>query len=470
MTKDIGLRGASRRDFVRGVFAASAALGLGPARAYDVLEKMGGSALADTGTTSNKFVHCILGNGAGSMATTMFPLPILIESPNAMFSIDDPAKYAKMTLANGNKMYHRVVDGKPIFEKRPWTAFISGVAQAHSNFPAFANNNSNISVGGTGEMSSCASALQNTQAALVPLISIQRGGAAANLNPVAPGAPAAAQVANADAMVSLFSSAASRLMARLQPAVNQTLFQQYYTAFLGLAVYGDKPTYARAKSDAKVALSLVVKNLASQLQPDPMQLQRWAGGSTLIATDNKFTDMARSLSIGLNAFKLGLTSQIIFNAFNNDPHGHWAQTAAQYTEQNDVFSRIWNGFYTDADAIVDSQGRKLGDHIVSAFTNDTPKTPFNRVNWGDGNTANYLYVQGLGHIQPGWIGDQLNQNSRINFDPATGKQNAAVATTLSTSASIAATLFAVNGGGPSTDPIRPFFSLDFSGIINKSLT
>ena len=49
MKKDIGLRGASRRDFVRGVFTASAALGLGPTRALDMLERLVGEVGREAG-------------------------------------------------------------------------------------------------------------------------------------------------------------------------------------------------------------------------------------------------------------------------------------------------------------------------------------------------------------------------------------------------------------------------------------
>lgn len=55
---------------------------------------------------------------------------------------------------------------------------------------------------------------------------------------------------------------------RLVPSTNQALFSQYYTAFLGLAQWGDKPTYARSQSDAKLALSLVVQEPGPKLM-DP---------------------------------------------------------------------------------------------------------------------------------------------------------------------------------------------------------
>lgn len=52
----------------------------------------------------------------------------------------------------------------------------------------------------------------------------------------------------------------------LAPSTNQALFSQYYTAFLGLAAWGDKPTYAGSKSDAKLALSLVVNELGNTVK------------------------------------------------------------------------------------------------------------------------------------------------------------------------------------------------------------
>jgi hypothetical protein len=70
------LRGPSRRDFVRGVLTASAALGLGPTRALEVLDQMGGSALAAEGCAkASRVVNLVAGNGGLAWFTLLWPVP-----------------------------------------------------------------------------------------------------------------------------------------------------------------------------------------------------------------------------------------------------------------------------------------------------------------------------------------------------------------------------------------------------------
>ena len=52
-------------------------------------------------------------------------------------------------------------------------------------------------------------------------------------------------------MVGLFSPSASTLMTRLAPDNNRALFQQYYSAFLGLAKWAKHPAYDRVRTDVQ---------------------------------------------------------------------------------------------------------------------------------------------------------------------------------------------------------------------------
>jgi hypothetical protein len=59
------LRGASRRAFLRGATAVGAALGWGPSKLLDFIERGAGTAAADCTTTSIQNLVVIVGAGGG---------------------------------------------------------------------------------------------------------------------------------------------------------------------------------------------------------------------------------------------------------------------------------------------------------------------------------------------------------------------------------------------------------------------
>lgn len=465
MTRDTGLRGTSRRDFIRGVFAASAALGLGPTRAFDILDKMGGSALADVGTPAF-MVNIVLGTGALSRATVIFPVPRIVEQNQGDYAIDGPQRFRRIMLANGRKLYSRVVDGKPVFEKRPFTVMVAGSAQAHSTFPGFNGNTVQITQDGGGNIFSAASVIQRSLNALIPAIGIQRNGQSPNFAPVAAGAPAPSLVPDGQAMVDLFSSAASRLMTRLAPSSNQELFRQYHTAFMGLTQWAERPTYERARGDSRTALGLVVKNLATELAVKSGQVADWGG--QVAQTDARLKALTEALIVTANAFRLGLCAQVTLPAFNDDPHGAFAGNP---TDLFDGLARVLQRFQSELDNTPDptNPGKKIGDRVVLTMSGDTPKNPYQRNGWPDGTPGgmNLLFVQGAGLLQPGWIGD-VQPNARVNWDPVTGQDNMNTPTAVCTSAACGAVLYAVSGG--KKDSVRPYYSGPMDGAIIQSLT
>jgi len=465
--KDIGLRGASRRDFIRGVLAASAAFGLGPTRALEMLDHMGGSALADA-ASPYYMVNIVLGTGALSRATVIWPVPMVIEQNQPNFAIDGPVntRFQKADLPGGRKLYNRVVDGKPVFAGKPWTVFVAGTSQAHSAFPAFNGNTVQITQNGNANMFAAASQLQNALHALIPSIGVQNGGQNPNFNPVPPGTSAPSIVPNGNAMVGLFSSSASQLASRLKPDANQALFSQYHTAFLGLARWAGRPTYERVRGDVRTAMGLVVKNLASELAVKPGQVAQWGG--SIAQSDDRLRAITEVLIVTANAFRLGLTAQVTLPAFNDDPHGAFAGNP---TDLFDGFARSLQSFQNTLDMTNDpvQSGKRVGDRLVMTLSGDTTKDPFQRNGWPDGTPGgvNLLFVQSSGLLQPGWIGD-VNPNGRVNWNPTTGKNDANQPTNLCTSAACGAVLYAVTGGNK--DAVRPFYSGPMDGIIQQNLT
>lgn len=83
------LRGASRRDFIRGAFAVGAALGWGPARILDFIERGSPTARADCATHGTQNLVVLLGGqGAHGYSTLLFPHPDMFTAnrPNQVLS------------------------------------------------------------------------------------------------------------------------------------------------------------------------------------------------------------------------------------------------------------------------------------------------------------------------------------------------------------------------------------------------
>jgi len=471
MKKDIGLRGASRRDFMRGVFTASAALGLGPTRALDMLEKMGGSALAQAATFRSLMTNVVLGNGAQSRATQLVAVPSAITMFNEATTALNPmtlgvgapisSRFQQVTIPSGKPYYARLIDGKPFFGSKPWTVYVSGQSQAHTIFPAFNGNTTTVTQNGNVNLFSAAAQLQTSLHALVPAIGIQNAGMNPSYDPVAPGAPQASGVTDRNAMIGLFSSAASLLMNRLGATTNQTLYSQYYTALMGLTRWAGRPTYTTSVTDAQTALGLVVKNLGMQLAVAPGQVSTWAG--PLFATDPKMQPMAETLIITANAFKLGLTPHVTFPAFLDDPHPAFAGLPDTLF---DAMGRALMSFQAFLDTVPDPMqpGKFLGNRLVITMSGDTTKNPHMRTGWPDGTPggSNLLYVQGAGLIPGGFYGD-VTPTARVNWDTTTGENNMAAPTVQCTSAAIGATLYAVTGGV--SDDVRPYYSAPLGNLI-----
>jgi hypothetical protein len=473
MKKDIGLRGASRRDFMRGVFTASAALGLGPVKALDMLEKMGGSELAQAATTTRGLmVNIILGNGALSRATNLIAVPDAIATFNEATTALNPmapgmpisSRFQSVTLPSGRPYNARIIDGQPFFAKKPWTVYVSGQSQAHSIFPAFNGNTSTVTMGGNVNLFSAAAQLQTSLHSLVPAIGVQNGGNNPNYNPSAQGAPALSGVTDRNAIIGLFNSAASQLMNRLGSPANQKLYGQYYTALMGLTAWAGRPTYSTSTTDAQTALGLVVQNLGSQLMVQPGQGAMWAGGTAF--ADPKVQAMTETLIIAGNAFKLGLTPHVTFPAFLDDPHGAFG---GQPDPVFDGTGRALVAFQAAMDAVADPvrPGKTLGDRLVMTMSGDTTKDPHTRSGWPDGSPANLLYVQGAGWLPGGFHGD-IQAKMRVNWDTTTGDNNPMASTQACTSAACACALYAVSGGV--SDDVRPYYSNSLGNLVIKNLT
>ena len=469
MKRDCVLRGQSRRDFIRGVVSASAVLGVGPTRALEVLDRLGGSAMAEEACApAARSVNIVAGDGGFAWFTLLWPVPALLEAPVAGQALDDPGRIAKVIADKGHPLYARKVDGKALWEnlgpRKLVSAVVSGRAIVHDAAPDGGTTTLPEGVGGAVQLFAGQGALQQSlSGVLVPVIAIRnpKKPMAYGRSPGAPPAPAV--VGGADEMVSLFSSAASRLAGRLERPENRELFEQFQSAFVSLARTADRKTYQRAYRDSHVAVSLLGQNLADVLRPDPAIVARWCGAAL---GDPKVAELARALLVTANAFKRGLTSQVILPAFYDDPHGAFGDVG-RVSRIADGTARVLQSFLDDLSTVDEplcmGKGRKLSDNLVLTVSGDTPKTPFVASAWPDGppGGANWIYVMSNGYMKPGWFGS-VNPNGKTHFDPSTGAEAAASESAI-TSASSAAILYSVIKGDDRR--VREFFPGEYRGLV-----
>jgi hypothetical protein len=482
MKRDFELRGASRRDFVKGVLTASAALGLGPTRALELLDEFGGSALAQSANLSRRSVNIVAGTGSLSWFTLLWPIPQVIKGFNSTFAYDDPAKaiLAAQTAGQfeGRSLYSRAVNGKALWssygEKKLVSALMCGSANAHESAPSVANNTNTIpdGNGGTIGLFAGSAALQGTLKALVPAIGMKFQGTDMPYGR-APGAPSVASVVDPNAMIGLFSSAASRLTTRLLQPSNQALYGQYYKALLGLTRTANRQTFQKGYSDSRVAADLLAKNLGDLLKPLPGQVNTWCGGAAPV--NEKVDFMAQALIVTANAFKLGLCAQVNFPVFNDDPHPAFANLATT-SKIADQLVYIFEAFMADQALANDPvyPGKKLSDSVVITVHGDTPKDGFIASAWPDSTKGghNVIYVMSQGRVKPGWFGD-VQPTGKTNFDPLTGKLNPAMtgaaADKLVLDASLSAILYAVSDANDRA--VRDFTTAaNYTGMVNPLIS
>jgi hypothetical protein len=448
-----------------------------------MLDEMGyGNALAQTALVKRRSVNLVGGTGAHAWFTMLWPVPKIFTNFTNAFAYDTPAKAVKGTSAalEGRSLYTRMsANGQALWskygDKKLITAMVCGNASAHS---IAATNTLNIpdGVGGTVGLFAGQAAIQSTLKALVPVIGVKFNGTDMPYGN-APGKPNPASVASANAMVGLFSSAASRLAARLQQKNNQDLYGLYHKAFLGLTRTADAATYSRALADARVAVDLLAQNLGAQLKPATGQVNQWVAGigqTPQAPVKGSVNDLAESLIVTANAFKLGLTAQVNIPFANDDPHGAFADVALA-GRTADQMSNILESFLAELDLVADPSpgagGKKLSETVVMTFSGDTPKEPFVASGWPDSTPGgrNWIYVMSQGRLKPGWFGD-IRQGAATDFDPGTGQLvTGAIAANTVLDGALGAILYAVTGGDDRA--VRDIVAAaNFMGIINPLLT
>jgi hypothetical protein len=206
-------------------------------------------------------------------------------------------------------------------------------------------------------------------------------------------------------------------------------------------------------------------NLAGQLQPQVGQINKWCGNAAPVSQE--ISDLATTLIVTANAFKLGLTAEVNLPFANDDPHTAFAQLPTTVATVNQLVAILEN-FMAELDTAPDPADptKKLSDTVIMTFCGDTPKNPFVAANWPDATPggANWIYVMSQGYLRPGWFGD-VQPSGKVNFAPNTGLLDASTPDQTVLDGAMAAILFAVSGGD--SRRVRDFtVCVDYQGLVN----
>lgn len=430
-------REVGRRDLIKLALATGAAYGLSHWKVLEVLETTGGVALAQSAACmgTNRSVHIVAGNGGFAWFQLLWPHVDVARARNDSFAWhaigeEQEVPGTDKPLLVGPEAPFRTLPGR-----RQVTAFMAGSNETHTPTPA---SSSAVAMG--ADVFGVCAAMQAANPTLVPVIAIGdapfRG---------APGAPRPARVGNADDIVSLFDSAASRAGGALSQTRDAELYASSYAAMLALRRAAGRSTMRGGMSTGMTSARLLGQNLADALRVTPADLERYGVSATSRAQN---VQLARALIITAKAFARGLTSQVILPAFRDDPHGAFNDMANLRRTTREL-GRSLDAFLSDLMAIDDPTcaGTRIGENVVISVHGDTPKTPLTRAAWPDGTPgdSNWTYVLGAGHLKTGWFGGIRRNGGVTGFDPTTGN-DANVSSATTANAAAAAITYAVARG------------------------
>ena len=402
-------RDLTRRALIKWSVVTGAALGVPRAKIFDILERTAGRdvALAAAQNAMTRSVHVIPGNGSAAWFQLLWPHNAIAAANNTTFAWHRPGE---SQLVAGTDKPLTVGPDTPFRDlpaSRQMTCFQCGNNETHTLTPT-----SNVTLNGN-HMISIASALQSSSPAVIPMITV--GAADAG---TATGGARPANVANADGIVGLFNSAASRaggLLANMSDAVT---YKAHYDAFAQLNRVVNRTTTKSTYMTAQSAAQFLGTNLSARLQITDADLTRYGIDGN---TRANVRELGRTLIVAVKAFKMGLTSCIALSALRDDPHGAFADGSA--TTVPPMLKKVFDGFMTDLKATADDNtGQILADDTVITIAGDTTKDPTVRDAWPDGtpNNSNMLWVYGAGHLKSGWFGGTLANGTAQGFD-ATGR-------------------------------------------------
>lgn len=398
-------RELTRRALIKWSVAAGAALGVSRSKIFEILEQTAGRDLAYAAAenATARSVHIIAGNGGAAWFQLLWPHNDVAAANNAQFAWHRPGE---SSLVPGTDKPLTVGPDTPFRDLPParqMTCFQAGANETHTANPAsvLTLNGSNII--------SIASALQSSSPSVIPLITIGIADAG-----TAPGAARPANVNNADGIVNLFNSAASRAGGLLSKAQDATLYKAHYDAFAQLNRAANRSTTKTAYATAQNAAAFLGTNLSAKLAITQADRDRYGIDGT---TRANVRDIGLALIVAVKSFKMGLTNSIALPAMRDDPHGAFADGSAMSVPP--MLKKVFDGFMNDLkNTVDDNTGKVLADDTVITICGDTTKNPLARGGWPDGtpNNSNIVWVYSAGHLKSGWFGGTMRNNTVQGFD------------------------------------------------------
>lgn len=432
------MSGIKRRDLIKWSLFTGAALGLPRWKVFETLEASGGKALAAEAACAptNRSVHLVAGDGGLSWFQLLWPHVDVAAAANPNHAWHAPGEETVVAGTDRPLVLGPEAPWKTLLPNRQVSVFMAGQNETHTQQPSSAST----IAAGTSMIAACA-ALQAVSPTLVPVIAVDNApfGAAA-------GAPRAARVGDADSIVGLFNSAASRAGGALEDPDDAALFEANYKGFLALHAAAGRPTTARPFATGRLAANLLGRNLADALRPTDADLARYGLDA---GTATKLSEIGRTLITTAKAFTLGLTSCVVLPAMRDDPHGAF-NNLGNLRGTVGTLGTILDAFMNDLMATDDPTcaGSKIGENTVVTIHGDTPKDPLDRSGWPDGTpgNTNWMYVLGAGYLRTGWHGGVLRNGDTFGFDPATGQDDPGRSAASTAQAASAAAAFAVVKG------------------------
>ena len=390
----------TRRALIKWTVAAGAALGVSRSKVFEILERTAGKgvAFAAAENITTRSVHIMAGNGGLAWFQLMWPHVDIAEARNPQFAWHRPGMEQRLA-----GTYKPLVVGPDT----PWVNLPAGrqvtIFQAGNNETHTGNAVSTTNLNGSN-IHAVASALQANTPSVIPIVAVgnvQVG--------TAPGSFQPAGVGNADGIVGLFNSAASRAGGLLSRAADASLYKAHYDAFSQLNRAANRSTTKTSYQTASSAAQFLGTNLAAKLAITPDDLTRYGISG---ATPNNVANIGRTFIVAVKAFKMGLTNAIVMPAFNDDPHGAFDNGAVNTRPA--MHKQIFDAFMMDLTNTVDDNTLKaLADDVVVTVAGDTTKSPLNRGGWPDGtpNNSNVVYIYSAGHLKSGWFGGTNRQGN-----------------------------------------------------------
>ncbi len=450
------LEGRSRRHFLRWATTLGAVLAVERSKVLQVIADSAGSAMADASCgATNRSVHLVAGDGGFAWFQLLWPHVDVATANNDNFAFHAPGQAKAATDTDKAFYYAPESPWQNLDKTKRISAFMAGQNQTHTPTPGSAATLGN----GVG-MLAAVSAIQRATPSLLPVIGMEPLNFGA-----APGAPQLTTVGNADGMVQLFNSSASKVV--LSQPDDAALFEAYYKAFLGLEKAAGRPTYARPLRTGKTSANFLGKNLAALLQPTDEDRTKYG----IMGAPNKLSEIGRALITSAKAFKLGLTQAVIIPAMRDDPHGAF-QNMGTLTDTVGVLGKIFDGFMDDLKLVQDPMctTKTLADTTILTVHGDTPKTPLQRGGWPDGTpgNSNWLYVMGNGYLKTGWFGGVKANGDVDGFDPKTGNTVGGQQANATSAAAGAAVAYAVAKGDMKR--VQDFYNgPGIDGIVNLAV-